>query len=338
MPIPPPPYTGGMNKIIVPAPVVSDEGGDTEDSGTGSGDGSGTSGTSPGTSTSGSLTPASTFLEPESPETPPVPLTGRAAKTQAPPPKAAGKPPPPGFSGTGEAPEAAPEARREPTVFKHPPPAYQAAAEGHTGMTPSRPLSSFPPAGPPQPVRMMDWPTYTGGAVPPPPAGRPGSSAYPDAAPTQADWDRAAAEARDLRARFRTPGFFERSEEPVHLRDHRCPVQPPARMRMWFFPTIAELRAWENQHQNPEAVFRSHARDCPELSYCFVGSLPEGVPFQPLTAGLPDFVQHVGWCARPCPRPSTSGDCHGRCFRPVYSGSHTTHANHICSGCRGYRH
>ena len=63
-------------------------------------------------------------------------------------------------------------------------------------MTPVHPPASFPPAGPPQPVRQMDWSTYIGGAVPPPPPGRPGSSSFPDAAPTQADWDQAAAEAR----------------------------------------------------------------------------------------------------------------------------------------------
>ena len=96
---------------------------------------------------------------------------------------------------------------------------------------------------------------------------------------------------------------MDSNPEPMHLRDYRSPVPPPGRMKMWFFRTLAELRAWENQHQDPEAIFRTHSRNCPELSYAFVGSLPDGVPYQPLTPGLPDFVQHVGWCARPGPAP-----------------------------------
>jgi hypothetical protein len=119
----------------------------------------------------------------------------------------------------------------------------------------------------------------------------------------------------------------------------RDPTRPesPGRngLRRWWFPSVVELRAWEAQQEQPVEMFRRRCSE-PELAYCFVGSLPAGTPFQPLDPRLPDDLDFIGWCGMPCPRPDNSGDCLQRCFRPVYAGSHHSHGNHVCSGCRGY--
>ena len=207
-----------------------------------------------------------------------------------------------------------------PVNIKHPPPAYQAAAEGATGQTPA---ASFPP---PKPAGSA---TYTGGAVPPPPPGPwPGTPM-----PAAARWERRDALARGSRAGAMLPSG--RPRVPMADRDPTRPESPPERLRGWWFPSDVELRAWE---QMQDRLVETFPRRCEhrELAYCFLGSLPAGMPHQPLDGNLPDELDFIGWCGMPCPRPGNSRACWHRCGRPVYAGSHRSHGEHVCSGCRGY--
>ena len=326
MAIPAPPFTGGgVNKMryIYPEPPAKIVDHPAEH---------GAGPTSTGPAPSGTMTSGAAFLQPEH-AVGPAQAFLPAGKKHAPVP--GGKPPPAGFEGaaaeappkpkpvapsTGEAPEVEiPEAPGR--VFKHPPPAHQSASDGATGMSPA---ASFPPPLP------AGWGAYTGGASPPPPPGPwPGRSSS-----VSARRDRRDALARSSRAGLQLPAGRDRV--PMADRDPTRPESPEERLRRWWFPSLVELRAWEELQDRPVELFR---RRCPhpELAYCFVGSLPAGTPYQPLDGNLPDELDFIGWCGMPCPRPSNSGSCLTRCFRPVYQGSHRSHGEHVCSGCRGYR-
>ena len=151
--------------------------------------------------------------------------------------------------------------------------------------------------------------------------------------PAGARWDRRDALARGSRAGAMLPSIGPRV--PMGDRDPTRPASPPDHLRRWWFPSVVELRAWEQQQDRPVENFRRRCTE-PELAYGFLGSLPAGFPHQPLDANLPDVLEFVGWCGMPCPRPGDSGNCLHRCGRPVYAGSHRCHSEHICSGCRGY--